>query len=197
MTDTEIAGELLPLFKALADPKRLKIVGLLSQRPHAVEELSGALRLGASTVSHHLAVLARAGLVASRAEGYYSIYSLRTSPLQEMSKKLLKREALHGLAGGGADEASGDAYDRKVLATFTGDDGRFKAFPMQEKKFLVLVRHVLRDFEPGIRYTEKKVNEMLARHSDDTARLRRALVEYRFMAREGGGGKYLRTDGAA
>lgn len=195
MTDTEIAGELLPLFKALADPKRLKIVGLLSQRPHAVEELSATLRLGASTVSHHLAVLARAGLVASRAEGYYSIYSLRTAPLQEMSKRLLKREALHGLAGGAAAaDGSGDAYDRKVLATFTDEEGRFKAFPMQEKKFLVLVRHVLRDFEHGVRYTEKKVNEMLARYSDDTARLRRALVEYRFMAREGGGGKYWRTD---
>jgi hypothetical protein len=38
------------------------------------------------------------------------------------------------------------------------------------------------------------VNEILSKFSDDTARLRRWLVEYRYMAREGGGGKYWRID---
>jgi hypothetical protein len=85
-------------------------------------------------------------------------------------------------------------FDRKVLETFTTADGRIKAFPVQEKKFLVLVRHVLKAFEPGVRYTEKRVNQILAIFNEDTARLRRALVDYRFMAREGGGGKYWRID---
>jgi hypothetical protein len=50
----------------------------------------------------------------------------------------------------------------------------------------------LKEFEIGVEYPEKKVNQILSRYNEDTARLRRSLVEYGFMAREGGGGKYWR-----
>jgi hypothetical protein len=53
---------------------------------------------------------------------------------------------------------------------------------------------VLPAFTHGVRYPEKRVNEILLKFSDDTARLRRGLVEYGYMAREGGGGKYWRID---
>lgn len=191
MSENEINTELLTFFKGLADKNRLKIIGLLAQRPHAVEELSASLKLGASTVSHHLSVLRKAGLVAGRVQGYYSIYSLQSGPLEVMAKRLLKREELRGLAG----DVPGDAFEKKVLAAFMTPEGRINTFPAQEKKFLVLVRYVLRAFEPGVRYTEKRVNEILSRFSEDTARLRRALVEHRYMAREGGGGDYWRLDG--
>ncbi len=190
MTEHDTMSELLPLFKALADKNRLKIIGYLAQRPHAVEELSKSLRVGPSTVSHHLAVLARAGLVEGRVQGYYSIYSLHADPLEATAKKLLHREDLKGLAG----ENGTDPYDKKVLSTFLTPEGRIRAFPVQEKKYLVLLRHVLSEFQYGFRYTEKQVNEILAKFNKDTARLRRALVDYRFMAREGGGGKYWRIE---
>lgn len=177
-----------PLFRALADRTRLGIIGLLAQRPHTVEELAAALHKGASTVSHHLSVLREAGLASARVEGYYNMYSLHPEPLHAMSRELLKRDE-PPLA-----PREGDAFERKVLSTFLSPDGRIKAFPVQEKKYLVLVRHVLRDFQPGIRYPEKRVNQILARYNEDTARLRRSLVEYRFMAREGGGGKYWRIE---
>ena len=70
-----------------------------------------------------------------------------------------------------------DAYDRKVLETFTDAEGRIKQFPAQRKKFEVLVRHVLKAFEHGVRYTEKQVNEILSRYNEDTAYLRRSLVD--------------------
>jgi len=190
MTEIENVNDLLTLFKALADKNRLKIVGLLAQRPHAVEELSATLKIGASTVSHHLSVLGKAGLVLGKAEGYYSIYSLQLAPLEATAKRLLKREDLKSLATTETD----DEFERKVFATFTTSDGRIKAFPVQEKKFLVLLRYVLREFQPGVKYSEKRVNEILSGFSADTARLRRAFVDYRFMAREGGGGKYWRID---
>lgn len=184
-------SDLTPLFKALADKNRLRIIGLLAGRPHAVEELSRALALGASTVSHHLSVLSRAGLVSAAARGYYSIYALQSAPLQEMAKRLLRSGELRGLAA----ETGADAFENKVLATFTSADGTIKGFPAQEKKFLVLVRYVLKEFQPGVRYTEKHVNTILGRFSKDTARLRRALVDYHYMEREGGGGKYWRVEG--
>jgi predicted transcriptional regulator len=190
MSENELSTELLILLKALADKNRLKIIGLLAQRARAVEDISTALKIGASTVSHHLSVLSKAGLVTGRAQGYYSIYSLQSSPLEEMAKNLLRRDKLKGLA----EESLADPFDKKVLAAFTTVDGRIRAFPTQEKKLLVLVRYVLKDFEPGVRYTEKQVNVILGKYSEDTALLRRAFVEYRFMAREGGGGKYWRID---
>src|SRR5437879_2159097 len=140
--------EVLTLFKALADKNRLKIIGLLAQKPHAVEDLSRSLKLGASTVSHHLSVLGRARLVAARAEGYYSIYSLQTGPLEETAKQLLRHDELKSLA----EESTGDAYEKKVLANFTTPDAKIKACPVQEKKFLTLIRYVLREFPPASRY---------------------------------------------
>jgi hypothetical protein len=61
------------------------------------------------------------------------------------------------------------------------------------KKQLVLLRHVLKAVEPGVRYAERELNEILRRFNDDTARLRRALVDHGLMEREGGGGAYWRT----
>jgi hypothetical protein len=43
-------------------------------------------------------------------------------------------------------------------------------------------------------YTEKEVNTILHRFHVDTAALRRYLVDYRLMAREGDGSKYWRID---
>jgi len=181
---------LVRFFKVLGEPNRLKIVGLLAKQPHTVEQLGALLGVGVSTVSHHLSRLADAGLVTARAESYYNVYSLRTDVLTSMAKSFFREAERPGRPG----QEDLNEFDRKVLETFTTPDGRIKAFPVQEKKFLVLVRHVLKAFEPGVRYTEKRVNQILAIFNEDTARLRRALVDYRFMAREGGGGKYWRID---
>ena len=190
MTDQEQVAELLPFFKALADENRLKIIGLLAQHPYSVEKLAEAIGLGVSTTSHHLSRLSKAGLVSSRTDGHYYIYSLQTETLKNMAQHLLHDEELPRLSEN--TPGSEDAFDRKVLANFTDSEGRITAFPAQEKKHLALLRYVLKAFEPGVRYTEKQVNEILLHYNDDTATLRRGLVEYQLMSREGGGGAYWR-----
>ena len=186
ITDHTQSEELLNFFKALADANRLKIVGLLAQKAFTVEELAGQLGLSSSTTSHHLARLAKAGLVAARTEGHYYFYSLQTEMLKEMSQRLLHDENLPRLS----EEANVDAYERKVLETFIDAEGRITAFPSQEKKYRVLLRYALQAFEPGVRYSEKQVNEILLRFNVDTASLRRGMIEYHLMEREGGGGAY-------
>lgn len=84
MTDQNT--ELVTFFKALADSSRLKIVGLLAQRPYTVEQLAAMLDLRPSTVSHHLSRLTEAGLVSARAEGYYSVYQLEEKALEEKKR---------------------------------------------------------------------------------------------------------------
>jgi DNA-binding transcriptional ArsR family regulator len=190
MTHPSNEHDLVEFFKALGEPHRLRIVGLLSQRAHTVEQLGTALGIGVSTVSHHLARLARTGLVSSRTESYYNLYSLEAGALSDLAKKLLAQAAPQRPTS----EQELGAFDRKVLATFTTPAGRITSFPMQEKKVRVLLRHVLPAFTHGVRYPEKRVNEILLKFSDDSARLRRWLVEYGYMAREGGGGRYWRID---
>jgi hypothetical protein len=94
-----------------------------------------------------------------------------------------------------APSPAGESYDRKVLRTFLDAEGRIKQFPARRKKLRVVLGYVSQSFEPGVRYSEKKVKEILARFNPDTARLRRALVDFGFMEREGGGGDYWRTEG--
>ena len=182
----EQVAELLEFFKALADANRLKIVGLLAQGEYTVEQMAEMLDLRPSTVSHHLTRLSKAGLVSARSQSYYNVYRLETDVLQGMSQRLLAQETFPAVTA----DVDMDAYDRKVLNTFCESDGRIRQFPAQQKKFEVILRHVLKAFEPGVRYTEKQVNEILKNYSDDTATLRRGFIEYKMMKREGGGGEY-------
>ncbi len=186
---SEANDELLLIFKALADANRLKIIGLLAQRPYSGEELAALLGLKASTVSHHLSRLSQVGLVSARAEGYYSVYRLEESALQK-TRLLFSHKDLVTVAAG----VDVDGYDRKVIADFTRPDGSLKEIPAQRKKLEAILRYVVRDFEPGNRYTEKQVNKILSRFHEDTASLRRELVGAKLMAREGGGGEYWRTE---
>jgi predicted transcriptional regulator len=178
--------ELLEFFKALADANRLKIVGLLAQDEYPVEQIAEMLDLRPSTVSHHLSKLSKAGLVSARSESYYNIYRLETKVLEEMSQRILSRETLPAVTA----DVDMDAYDRKVINTFCDEDGHIKQFPAQQKKFEAILRYVVKDFEPGVRYTEKEVNEILSRFSKDYATLRRGLIEYDLMGRESGGEAY-------
>ena len=190
MTQEETLATLLDFFKALADENRLKIIGLLAQNPTSVEALADALGLGVSTTSHHLARLSKSGLVSARADGHYFIYSLHTEKLKDMSRHLLQEENLPRLSV----DTGEDAFERKVLASFVDNDGRIVSFPVQEKKFAVILRYALRDFEPGKRYTEKEVNALLSRYNEDTAALRRGMIEYKLLQRESNGSAYWLTE---
>jgi len=62
--------------EGLADPKRVLILYLLGSRPLNVTELTTALDVPQSTVSHHLKVLRDRGLVLTEREGTAVYYSL-------------------------------------------------------------------------------------------------------------------------
>lgn len=172
--------------KALADANRLKMVGLLARQGYSVEELAALLDLKPPTISHHLSKLAQAGLVTARAEGYYSVYQLDRDALEATARDLFSKEQMTTAAR----DVDLDAYNRKVLANFCLPDGRLKEIPSQRKKLEVVLRYVLKTFQPGVKYSEKQVNLMLSRFHEDTATLRRELVGYGLMKREGGGGDY-------
>ena len=71
--------ELASLLKAAADPLRLDILRLLARDSFGVTELCRIFGIKQSGMSHHLKVMAKAGLVATRREGN-SIFYRRVSP---------------------------------------------------------------------------------------------------------------------
>jgi ArsR family transcriptional regulator len=64
------------VLKALADPTRIRILGLLAAGEICVCHIHESLRLPQPLVSRHLAYLRRSGLVAARKEGLWVHYRL-------------------------------------------------------------------------------------------------------------------------
>ena len=64
-------------FKALSDPIRLRMLGLLSSREMCVCEVMVALDLTQPTASHHLRILENVALVKDRKDGKWVFYSLK------------------------------------------------------------------------------------------------------------------------
>jgi len=184
-----MSEEFVSFFKALADPSRLKIVGLLAQQPYSVEELAALVGLKPSTVSHHLAKLSKVGLVHARTESYYNVYQLNKDALDEKARSLFTNDDLNASIA----DVNLSAYDQKVVADYTRKDGSLKTIPAQKKKLEAVLRYVVEGFEKGKRYSEKRVNEILKGYHEDTATLRRELVGFGLMQREGGGEEYWRV----
>lgn len=80
--------EMETIFKALADPTRLRILGLLSSGEVCVCEIHDSLGLPQPKVSRHLAYLKRAGLVQDRKAGLWVHYRLAT-PASGLVRSLL------------------------------------------------------------------------------------------------------------
>lgn len=70
------------LFRALADPTRRNILQLLRQRDMTPSELLAKIEVSQPTLSHHLDILKRAGLVDAQREGQFIRYSLNMSVFQ-------------------------------------------------------------------------------------------------------------------
>lgn len=101
-------GQTLKCLRALADPTRLRILGVLEQSELSVHELQEITTLVQSRISTHLALLQDAGLVQSRREGKRSFYRLVTTGDRHLRNHL-------ALALQGARELPEHASDRVNL----------------------------------------------------------------------------------
>jgi hypothetical protein len=181
--DTEV---LRRFFAALSHEERLAIAGVLATRASSITELAEQLRLRPETIGRHLAMLRQTGIVVLVPDSTTESWRLDTGALQEQRKRLLARER----APSPADAEDTPEWERLVLRNFF-DGARLKEIPVNLRKRLVVLAWLAERFEPGRRYPEREVNEILARHHPDFAALRRELVDQRFMDREGG--VYWRT----
>jgi len=174
---------LLQFFKVLADENRLKLLGILANGERNVEELAALLKLKAPTISHHLAKLKELDLVGMRSDGNTHYYWLNAEALRTTNKLLLTPQKMASLV----DDVEGDAWERKVLRDFFNGT-HLKEIPASPKKRSVILKWLANQFEYGVFYKEAQVNEILQRHHEDSAYLRRELIaaSYGLMQRDKG-----------
>ena len=184
MTDRDTAA-LLKHFKALGNESRLKLVGLVADRERNVQELAELLALKEPTVSHHLAILREAGLLALRVDGNTHWYRLDRDALNRINRSVLAADLTRV-----PYEVDGEMWEREVLQNFFEGD-RLTKIPDTRKKRWAILKWLARRFAVDSRYTEAEVNAVLKRHHPDAATLRRELVGYGMLER--GKGIYRRT----
>ena len=179
-----VSGELdaAAIVGLLADEDRRRVVAALTLGSRDLVGVTAATGLPADRVTRALGRLAQAGLVVSGEDG-----SL------EVSSAAFQRAARTALARPPRSEHAGEPDDRrKVLDVFV-HDGVITTIPATRSKRLIVLDWLAQDFEPGVHYPERQVNDVIGRRHADTATLRRYLVDEGLLDREAG--EYWRAGG--
>jgi hypothetical protein len=165
----------------LADPARLKVVAALALGAGTIEEVSAASGLSLKDVALAARRLASAGLV--HRDGH--VLALHTERFGAAARAAAE-------SAPAPEPLSSDPAEDAVLSAFVRN-GRLVSIPAQHSKRRVVLEHLVRVFEPGVRYPEREVNALLAVWHADVAALRRYLVDEGLLTREAG--VYWRTGG--
>ena len=70
--------------KALSDPTRRRILELLKKGPMPAGELGKEFDMTGATMSHHLSILKKAGLVQDQKKGTFIYYEINTSVMEDL-----------------------------------------------------------------------------------------------------------------
>lgn len=174
--------EMLAVARALGNPERLRVIGALTQAPATVTQVSESLGISVRDALNHLTYLTHIGTVQKNDELYR---------LDQAKVDALARAQLAGPRGFEPDPAL-DEKTRKVLKAYLNQDGSIRQMPLQPAKLQVILEYLLQFFQPGTIYTEKEVNQIIRRFHEDTAGLRRDLIDRGMLKRKSDGSQYWR-----
>lgn len=174
----------MELVKLLLDPARLAVIGALALRPRTVDEAAAHAGVDHRVALETVAALRDLGAVLEEAPGSYRLDpgALRGLARQLPQPEPPASEVFHGMT----------AAEREILTRFFVGD-RLTEIPASRSKRLVVLERLALEFEPGRRYPEAEVNDLLGRFHPDHASLRRYLVDEGLLGREQG--MYWRAGG--
>jgi hypothetical protein len=184
--ETVYESESLPdaasLLALLVAGDRLPVVAALVLGEHTIEGIAARAELSTRDVLRVLTRLESAGLTS--VDG--SDWTLHVDVLREAVSGNRRSSPIDT-----ADPRATPAQAAVLRSFFRA--GRLVRVPVQRTKRLVVLDRLARDFEPGVRYSEAEVNQLLLVYHSDYAALRRYLVDEDYLARENG--IYWRTGG--
>jgi hypothetical protein len=155
----------------LADEERLRVFAAIALGARTVADTARAAGLDESTVQNVLPRLVQAGVIEQRDGLRVSLVALQAAARERAPKE-------RGAADATADE-------QRVLRNFVVD-GRLVRLPARYEQKRVVLGYVARRFDEGREYPERDVNALLRELHDDTAALRRYLVDEGLLERSGG-----------
>ena len=176
---------MLDFVKAMSDADRLRIIGVLAQHSATLKQIASELDMTFRDAFYHLSFLEAVEVVRETD----NLYALNPEAIESLSKKQFSNERETYIPAPNLDEKT-----RKVLAAHLNPDGTIKQIPLQSAKLRVILNYLIAAFEPSVNYTEKEVNAIIKRFNEDTAGLRRDLVDADLLARESDGSRYWRVD---
>ncbi|HEX2375058.1 MAG TPA: DUF2087 domain-containing protein [Actinomycetota bacterium] len=163
----DVSPEPRELLSLLAEPDRLRALAAVALGAGTLAEVAERAGLEPRAAARALSRLVAGGLLDGEAGKGYRV----------------RTEALKAAVIPPAAEAErAEGQDDEVLRRFV-HNGRLLAMPAAHGKRQVVLDHLARLFEPGRRYPEPEVNELLGRYHPDYAMLRRYLVDHGFLGR--------------
>ena len=171
MNDQQQAA-LLQFFKAVGQPERATILGMLARRPYSIPELAGELNLSETVVSNQIRKLSNAGLVHEDSRAFTHTYQLDSNSLAELNRVILG----DGQAGNPVEETIAQFIDGQAIRRIPENAGQRQ----------IILNWLIEEFEVNHRYTEEEVDAIIGRHYPRQLTLRRYLVDSRLLKRTGG-----------
>lgn len=160
---------------SLFEPDRLAVAGSLVDARRTVDELVEHTGRDRRTVLQALGELRAADIVSTVDE----TYTITIETLRALGEGLRREpEPMDPMVGWGMTDD-----EREVLARFFVG-GRLTAVPAGRMKRLVVLERLALEFEVGRHYTEAEVNDLLGQFHEDTATLRRYLVDEELLDRD-------------
>ena len=169
------------LWGLLADEDRLRVFAALSLGARTIGEVSERSGVDPRPAVKALKRLVSGGVVARAGNDY----ALRRDVIAAQARRTAKTVEQYEEEGLPPRQAA-------VLRAFLVE-GRLASIPSTRSKRLVVLDHIAKVFEIGVRYPEREVDTLVRAFHDDYAALRRYLVDEGFLSREAG--TYWRSGG--
>lgn len=168
--------------KAISNSLYLRIISLLAQNQTTPSEIEARFHLSTAETLSHLSYLKSAGIVTQVNQHY----ALTDNELAEIARGKLAELRRTFIPDENLDEKT-----KKILKAHLNPDGSIHEIPAPPK-LQVILDYLINFFEFDTNYTEKEINQIIRRFNEDTAGLRRDLVEANMLARESDGSRYWR-----
>lgn len=170
------------LWGLLADEDRLRVFSAIALGARSVLDIADHAGMDPRTVVKALQRLEAGGVVGSDGPEW----QLRRDVIAAEARRTAKTVEVYSEEGLAPRQAA-------VLRAFLVD-GRLVSIPSTRSKRLVVLDHIAKVFEIGMRYPEREVDTLVRVFHSDYAALRRYLIDEGFLARESG--TYWRTGGS-
>lgn len=167
----------------LAEQSRRRVFATMVLGAVTTYDIARTAGLDVRTVVDALDRLNRGGLVE---QGDDDTWVLLESAFEHAARAAAPAEAM--------TEFPDEPVERQQVLDLAFDNGRLVHLPAKRSKRLIVLDELAQQFEPGRRYDEREVNAVLRRFDDDTATLRRYLVDDGFLDRAAG--DYWRSGGS-